>query len=80
MTTTTCGRLACASDALHVRDGCNRLDTTRFVDTHAPGGRAFTLFARVYIDPSERSRRPRPKALGVIGGLACRRAQATTCP
>jgi len=31
----------------------------RFVDTHSPYGRAFTLFAPVYIDRGERSRRRR---------------------
>ena len=62
---------------MKVRD---QLASKRFVDTHAPHGRASTLFARVYIDLGERSRRRRPQALGVIGGLVCRRAQATTCP
>ena len=42
-----------------------------FVDAHAPHGRALPLFARVYIDPCERSRRRRPQALGVLGERVC---------
>jgi hypothetical protein len=40
----------------------------------------FTLFARVYIDPCERSRRRRPQALGVLGGPICPSTQAISCP